>query len=140
MFRFVRVFIFMLLVSLGCAWLFTAPYVAQAQTEPSEPPSEPVEQAGGSFLGHIVQPGEDLETIAAHYHTSVAALIEGNHLSTPVQLVPGQLLRIRSWDEQPQAPGVVGVEPSVPTADPQAEPTSPPLTGEKWIDVDLSEQ
>src|SRR3954466_6678063 len=100
MYRSVRIFIFLLLVSLWTAGLFITSYPAKAQ---SEQPQQPV-QSEGSFLGHIVQPGEDLDSIAAHYGTTAAAIVEENHLSATVQLTPGRLLHIRSWDEQPQVP------------------------------------
>jgi len=125
----IRIFMFLLLVSMWTASLFTTPSQVRAQAE----------QPGGSFLGHIVQPGEDLDTIAVLYQTTASALAQENQLSMPVQLVPGQLLRIRSWGSQPQASDSSSVEPTALEADPQAEPQQI-LTGEKWIDVDLSEQ
>jgi len=118
--RTMRFFIFLLLITMSAASLFSTPYTVKAQTE----------EPSASFLGHIVEPGEDLDTIAAHYQTTAAALIEENQLSVPVQLVPGQLLRIHSW----------GAPPVAPDANPQAAPQPQVLTGEKWIDVDLSEQ
>jgi len=129
--RSMRIFMFLLLVSMWTASLFTTPYLVKAQAE----------QPGGSFLGHIVQPGEDLDTIAALYQTTASALAHENQLSMPIQLVPGQLLRIRSWGSQPLAPDSSGVEPTVPEAYPQAEPQwEEELTGEKWIDINLTEQ
>jgi lipoprotein-anchoring transpeptidase ErfK/SrfK len=125
-----RIFIFLLLVSLWTASLFMTPHLVKAQAE----------QPGGSFLGHIVQPGEDLDSIAARYQTTAAALAEKNHLSAPIQLVPGQLLRIQSWDEQPETPNAPSDEPSVHEENPQTEPNPEVPSGEKWIDIDLSEQ
>jgi len=125
-----RIFMFLLLASMWTASLFTAPYPVMAQAE----------EPNGSFLGHIVEVGEDLESIAAHYHTTVSALAEENQLSLPAQLVPGQLLRIHSWDEQPQPPSSSAGDSNVPDGNSQAEPQQEPLTGEKWIDVDLSDQ
>jgi lipoprotein-anchoring transpeptidase ErfK/SrfK len=126
--RSLRIFIFLLLVSLGIGSLFIAPNVVRAQSEESE----------GSFLGHIVQPGEDINTIAAHFGTTSAAIAEANRISETTPLVPGQLLRIRAWDEQLPATDPAAAEPSAPAENPEPEP--PVLTGEKWIDVDLSEQ
>jgi lipoprotein-anchoring transpeptidase ErfK/SrfK len=133
--RSMRSFIFLLLVSAWTASLFTTPYLVKAQAE----------QQSGSFLGHIVEPGEDLDSIAARYQTTAAALVNENQLSMPIQLVPGQFLRIRSWGSEPLAPDASGVEPTVPAAYPQAEPWVEPawvreLTGEKWIDINLTEQ
>ncbi|MCC6455903.1 MAG: L,D-transpeptidase family protein [Caldilineaceae bacterium] len=122
--RSLRIVILLLLVSVWTAGLFTTPYAAKAQ---SEEPSIP-------FLGHIVQPGEDLETIAARYQTTAEALAHENQLSVSVPLVPGQLLRIRSLGAEPLAPGV---NPAVPQAEPQ---WGEGLTGEKWIDIDLTAQ
>jgi lipoprotein-anchoring transpeptidase ErfK/SrfK len=98
-------------------------------------------QANGSFLGHIVEAGETLESIAARYHTTPAALIEENRLSEPVQLVAGQLLRIRAWGSEPVGSDAPSGAPSAPAVDPQAIPLwEQELTGEKWIDINLTEQ
>jgi lipoprotein-anchoring transpeptidase ErfK/SrfK len=126
--RSLRIFIVLLLVSVWTASLFTTPNGAKAQSS-------------GSFLGHIVEPGETLETIAARYHTTVAVIIQKNHLSEPVQLTPGQLLRIRDWDDEPLVPDASGVVPTGSGADPQAVPLwEQELTGEKWIDIDVTQQ
>jgi lipoprotein-anchoring transpeptidase ErfK/SrfK len=125
-----RVFTLLLLVSMSTASLFSMPHVVKAQ------------QSSGSFLGHIVEAGEDLESIAARYHTTAAALVQQNHLSTPVQLVPGQLLRIYNWGDQPAAyvpPAVPGQ--AAPAVNPQPDPLwEQELTGEKWIDINLTQQ
>jgi len=143
MWRSIRVLLFLFLVSMAAVSLLATASPARAQSGDS---------TGGSFLGHIVQPGEDLESIAAHYNTTPAALAEANHLTGTVQLVPGQLLHIRSWDEPPAAPSATGegtVVPgaNVPAADvpgadaPAATPeATPEPTGEKWIDIDLGDQ
>jgi lipoprotein-anchoring transpeptidase ErfK/SrfK len=129
--RSMRIFMFLLLVSMWTASLFTTPGQVKAQAE----------GPGVPFQGHIVQPGEDLHTIAALYQTTASALADENQLSVQSPLVPGQLLRIRSLGAQPLAPGSSGVEPAVPEASPQTEPQwEEELTGEKWIDIDLSEQ
>jgi lipoprotein-anchoring transpeptidase ErfK/SrfK len=134
--RWIRVFLFLFLISMAAVSLFATARPARAQAEEGQG------QGDRSFLGHIVQPGEDLESIAAHYNTSAAAIAETNHLSPSVPLNAGQLLRIRSWDEplpQPSSTGGEAAVSDVPAANPQIEP-SQVLTGEKWIDVDLSEQ
>lgn len=45
-------------------------------------------------LPHIVQSGDTLLTIAAHYNQTTAAVIAANDLSIPTYLYPGQRLRI----------------------------------------------
>src|SRR4051812_26011997 len=112
MWRSIRVFIFLFLVSIAAVSLLATASPARAQSGDTTGDS-----TGGSFLGHIVQPGEDLESIAAHYNTTPAALAEANHLTGTVQLVPGQLLHIRSWDEPPAAPSATGESAVVPGAD-----------------------
>lgn len=133
--RSVRIFILLFLVGVCTASLFTTPYPAKAQ----------VGQGAGSFLGHIVEPGETLESIAARYDTTVAALIQENQLPGPVELNPGQLLRIRHWGAEPQ-PADPAADPASPhSVAPAASPLPDPawvatLTGEKWIDINLTEQ
>jgi lipoprotein-anchoring transpeptidase ErfK/SrfK len=124
--RFMRIFVFLLLTCVWTASLLTTPSHVQAQG-----PS-------GTFLGHIVQAGEELEGIAAQYHTTAAAIAQENQLSLPAQLVPGQVLRIRGWDSPPDASAG---DPAAPPAGQQAVPLwEQNLPGEKWIDINLTEQ
>ena len=119
---------------------------------------------------HIVQAGDDLRSIAAAYRIPPAALARENHLSAPVELEPGQRLRIplpagnTSWSPTANS---FAIEPDAQESDVsesyrrQGEAYAPEsyapesydrsysredtrlrteATGEKWIDVDLSEQ
>lgn len=124
--RSMRSVIFFLVFSLLAASSFSVPNIAQAQ---------------GSFLGHIVEPGETLESIAAKHHTTPEAIIQENQLPTPVQLVPGQLLRIRNWSDAPVAADPAAVPPSAPAGEPQGIPLwEQDLPGERWIEIDLGTQ
>jgi lipoprotein-anchoring transpeptidase ErfK/SrfK len=101
-------------------------------------------QSSGSFLGHIVETGETIESIAARRQTTVAAIIQENQLSTPVHLVPGQLLRIRTGGSEPVAADSPGAAPVAPAAVPLSPEGIPlwelDLEGERWIDINLTEQ
>jgi lipoprotein-anchoring transpeptidase ErfK/SrfK len=124
-----RTFIFLFLVGMWIVSLFAIPYSVKAQAE------------------HIVQPGEDMHDIAALYQITAPALAWENDLSLPVQLVPGQRLRLPSSAQLPVLEPSA-TEPAMPEAYPQAEPQAAQaepqwqeeLTGEKWIDIDLSDQ
>ena len=118
--RLMRLILFLLLATVWTAGLFVSPDVAMAQS--------------GSFRGHIVQPGETLESIAAQHHTTTEELISKNQLPTPVQLVPGQLLRIYDWSDGASTGDTT-------TTNPYEIPLwEQDLVGEKWIDINLTDQ
>jgi lipoprotein-anchoring transpeptidase ErfK/SrfK len=125
-----RIFLLLILVSLCGAGLFTTPDLAMAQD--------------GSFLGHIVEAGDTLESIAAQHHTSAAAIAQENQIAVDSELVPGQLLRIRAWAEEPVAsdsPAGAPAAPAAHSASPEPDPAwVESLTGERWIDINLTEQ
>lgn len=88
---------------------------------------------GGSAASagvHVVRPGENLSTIAAQYGTTVAALAQANSIANPNHIYVGQRLTIVP------ASGGATVNPA-----PQPAPVSPPVvSGQRWIDIDLSAQ
>lgn len=60
---------------------------------PSGPKSRPLEEPEQPQVSHAVQKGECLYTIASRYGTSVEALLQANHLTSPL-IYPGQILII----------------------------------------------
>jgi LysM repeat protein len=141
---------------------------------------------------YVVRAGDDLRSIAAAYQLTPAALVRENQLSSPIELVPGQVLRIplsggtAAWSPEPGSYGGSPYtqesarpesyrrqgESYAPDSDESEFYASPyqrqenqrqgnqrpgeshahetygrgdadwqdELTGEKWIDIDLSEQ
>ena len=83
---------------------------------------------------HVVRPGENLSTIAARYGTTVAALAQANGIANPNHIYVGQRLTIVSG-----AGGAV-VQPA-PNPAPGGAPVTPPVvSGQRWIDIDISSQ
>jgi len=67
-----------------------------APTKPPKPP-KPTATPGGTAdepVIHIVQPGETLYSIAAHYDTTVKALADANNIEDPDSIYVGQRLII----------------------------------------------
>ena len=79
---------------------------------------------------HVVRPGENLSTIAARYGTPVAALAQANGIANPNHIYVGQRLTI-----------VSGAGGTVANPAPQPAPVAPPVvSGQRWIDIDISAQ
>lgn len=83
---------------------------------------------------HVVQPGENLSTIAARYSTTVEALMSANNIANPSLLYSGQVLTIVRPGQSS-----TGSSPRPRTA--LAEP-KPPMGqfGPKWVEVSTSTQ
>ena len=111
-------------------------YVGQRLTIPGAAGSNAGSSGGTAASGgvHVVRPGENLSTIAASYGTSVAALAQANGIANPNHIYVGQRLTIVSG-----AGGSV-VKPA-PRPAPIAPPAAPPVvSGQRWIDIDISSQ
>ena len=88
--------------------------------------------SGGGARGgvHVVRPGENLSTISARYGTTVAALAQANGIANPNHIYVGQRLTI-----------VSGAGGAVANPAPQPAPVAPPVvSGQRWIDIDISSQ
>ena len=111
-------------------------YVGQRLTIPGAAGGNTGSSGGAAASGgvHVVRPGENLSTIAASYGTSVAALAQANGIANPNHIYVGQRLTIVSG-----AGGSV-VKPA-PQPVPIAPPAAPPVvSGQRWIDIDISSQ
>ncbi len=93
-------------------------------TDPTPPPSTP--STGGT---HVVQRGNTLFSIARTYGTTVSALRAANGLTSDIIYV-GQRLTIPGSGTTPSQP---------PVTQPTPVP-NPGGSGEKWIDINLSQQ
>ena len=90
---------------------------------------------------HVVQPGEQLGTIAVQYGLSAADIARANRLTAPNLIAPGQTLVIGDVDPT-LSPLPLDDEPStqLDNSEQEAAAVESPPTNEKWIDVDLGSQ
>jgi lipoprotein-anchoring transpeptidase ErfK/SrfK len=84
----------------------------------------PVEAAATTESIYVVQRGDTLSSIARRHGTTVAAVKQANRLSTNT-IYPGQRLTIPAAGSRAQSGELVNPE---------------SLTGERWIDVDITNQ
>lgn len=91
-----------------------------------EPDTSSQSQPG--LITHVVRQGDQLGRIAAHYGTTVAALVQLNNIENARLIVPGQTLLIPAAAGDPPASITQSWLPEGLTAN------------EKWIEVDLSTQ
>lgn len=98
------------------------PYTSGDKVEPGKP------------IRYIIQPGDNLTTIATRFGTTVAAIMEQNDLNDPNAISVGQALVIVPGNDQDNKP-----PPGTPT--PAQEPVVPlGKYGPKWIDINVSTQ
>jgi LysM repeat protein len=60
----------------------------------NKPPDDGGQPDGGACQWYVVQRGDNLSKIAAHYGTSVAAIVQANHLKNANLIFVGQKLCI----------------------------------------------
>ena len=84
---------------------------------------------------YIVNPGETLATIAAHYGTTVSAIMQVNSIYNANYIYSGQRLNIPG-----NSPLVVPPSVSAPINPPAPGNSAPAPTDGKWIDVNISAQ
>ncbi len=88
---------------------------------------------------YIVQPGDNLSSIAARYNTTVEAITNLNKLANPDSLYVGQILLVPgNGVTVPPATTVAAVVTSGPPV--LLTGTDAAINGGKWIDVNLSQQ
>jgi lipoprotein-anchoring transpeptidase ErfK/SrfK len=92
------------------------------------------EEPAASNQVHIVQRGENLYRIALRYGTNYHSLAAANGIRNPALIFVGQAVVIAGAGDGAAVPAV----PS--TQAPDATPTPSVAPGERWIDVDLSDQ
>ena len=111
-------------------------YVGQRLAIPGASGGNAGSSGGATASGgvHVVRPGENLSTIAARYGTTIAALAQANGIANPNHIYVGQRLTIVS--------GAGGsVAKPAPKPAPVAPPAAPPVvSGQRWIDIDISSQ
>ncbi len=97
-------------------------------------PSVPANPAPASSV-YTVSPGETLNTIAAKFGTTVAAIVQANGIYNPNFIYSGQRLNIpgRTTPVTPQ-PGPAPANP------PKPGNTAPAPTTGRWIDVNITTQ
>ena len=94
-----------------------------------EPTPQPTPRPAPTTGTYVVQPRDMLAGIAAHYGTTVAALVAANGLPNPDYIWVGQRLKV----------GTSGVPLPNPAPQPAPQPAPSPGSG-RWIDVNLSQQ
>ncbi len=104
-------------------------YVGQRLVIPGEQGSAAQPPAPTNRV-HVVQRGENLYRIALHYGTNYHTLAAANGIRNPALIRVGQVIRIP--DDGSDAP------PDPPA--PEPTPVPPVTGGERWIDIDLSDQ
>jgi lipoprotein-anchoring transpeptidase ErfK/SrfK len=116
----------------------TPPITGQPVDRPPDRPAAP----SPNQLSHTIQPGDTLAAIARNYGVSLDELIAANAIADANLLYAGQTLVIPDGDPAvPQEPGLPAPT-DVPTEPTPTQPAASPgeIGGERWIDVDLSEQ
>jgi lipoprotein-anchoring transpeptidase ErfK/SrfK len=107
-------------------------YVGQRLAIPGGQQQSPQEPAGDRE--HVVRRGENLYRIALRYGISYHSLAAANGIRNPALIYVGQVLRI------PGGAPDTGAPTAEPTPPPAEAPGLPVASGERWIDIDLSDQ
>ncbi|MGI8588004.1 MAG: LysM peptidoglycan-binding domain-containing protein [Chloroflexia bacterium] len=101
----------------------------------------------GNLLLYVVQPGDQMYTIAAAHNTTVDAIMARNHMTDANLIYAGQTLEILAGDTiSKPAPGNPAPTPAPinqPVNKPGKDKTLPPIDTNhsgKWIDVNVSTQ
>jgi LysM repeat protein len=113
------------------SWVYVGQRLAipgAATSPPTQPPAQPAPPPSSSDGWHVVQAGNTLFSIARSYGTTVNAIRAANGLNSDLIYV-GQRLRISGGSGDPSPP-------SAPPAPSPGHGTG----GEKWIDINLSQQ